>query len=372
MLNVGCLMFNGNKTKSRLIVILFPFLDIKHQTSNIKHPTFKSWIFLFSCLLSFENKAQNDTLPYELYKKKIVLYSDFGYTSGPFSIKYDFPGSIKKIKYRNNYNDVLGLGVCYKWFSLRLSFALKGTTKSELKYGDTKYFSLGFNFSQKRFYWDVDINSFTGYAIKNAYQWNDTLSPQIPNDIRRKVGSISFSVNSWFFHDKGFKMAAINGKTGHYVKEVKTWYLKSTVNIYGIGNDGDTIIPTELVDPLNSKTASSIYSAFDMGVIPGYAYVNRLNNWQFSGLFGLGAVLQSKFYSVNGLTRGFVGLAPRYDIRFVGGYSVPKYFVFLVTDFDNKSIRYNDLVYRQSFYSIKLVAGVRLNKKEKEKKHKNK
>lgn len=362
MLNFGCWILDY---VYGLIAINRDCTSSKIQNSTSK---IKIYFFLFACFLSFGTKAQNDTLPYELYKKKIVLYSDFGYASGPFSIKYNFPEAVKKLKYRNNYKDVLGFGICYKWFSLRLSFALKGTTKSELKYGKTNYFSLGFNFTQKRFFWDVDISSFTGYAIKNAYQWNDTLSPQVPNDIRSSMASFNFAVNSWFFHNKGFKMAAINGKTGHYLKEVKTWYLKSTFNIYGIGNNGDTIIPTELIDPLNSKTTSSNYSAFDMGVIPGYAYVNRINNWQFAGLFGLGGVLQSKFYNVNGLTRGFVGLAPRYDVRFVGGYSVPKYFVFLVTDFDNKSIRYNDLIYRQSFYSVKLVAGVRLNKKEKEKK----
>ena len=367
MFNAECLMLNDisflemlccNVSTKNTQQINFPF-NIKHPTFNIIYP------FFFVFFISFQSISQKDTLPYEMYKDKLVLYTDFGYTSGPFSIKYNFPGPTEKLKFRNNYKDVIGLGVCYKWFSLRLSMALRGSEKSELEYGKTNYFSLGFNFTQKRFYWDVDISSFKGYAIKNAYHWNDTLNAQEPNDIRSNTGSFSFSINTWYFHDKGFKMSAVKGKTGHYLKEVKTWYLKTTFNIYGIGNNQQSIIPSELIDPANTKTTSPNFSASDIGLIPGYAYVNRINNWQFSGLFGLGAVLQSKYYQVNGNVRSFLGLAPRYDIRFIGGFSVPKYFVFLVTDFDNKSIRYGDLVYRQSFYSVKLVAGVRIHKKEK-------
>jgi hypothetical protein len=105
-------------------------------------------------------------------------------------------------------------------------------------------------------------------------------------------------------------------------------------------------------------------------VIPGYAYVNKIKNWQFSGNFGLGAVLQSKFYEVNGTTRSFAGLAPRYDVRLVGGYNVDTYYVMLVTDFDNKSISFNDLTYRQWYYSVRITGGIRLDRKEKTQKKK--
>jgi hypothetical protein len=93
--------------------------------------------------------------------------------------------------------------------------------------------------------------------------------------------------------------------------------------------------------------------------------VNRFKNWQIAGWAGFGPVIQAKYYQQNGDFRGFLGLAPRYDVRLMGGYTTPKYFLFLVTDFDNKSIRFNQLIYRQSFYTIKLVGGYRFPKKEK-------
>lgn len=323
-------------------------------------------------VLLFSQEA--DSLPYERYKNKIVLYSDFGYTTAPFSIKYDFNSDINKLKYRNNYNPILGLGVCYKWFALRLNFALPISEHKEAKYGNTKAYNLGFDFTLKKVFCDVDFRNYKGYVIKHANKWDSNFSSVNPNQHLPNINAISFSINTWYFHNKHFKMAAVKGKTAHFTKRVHTWYIKNTFNIYGIGNENNSVIPTLLFDSTNTKTKSESYTAIDLGVIPGYAFGNRINNWQFTGLLGFGAVVQNKFYSIDNYARSFLGLAPRFDIRFIGGYSKPHYFIFLLTDFDNKSIKFNSLKYSQTFYSIKLVAGVRLDDKEdrEKKRQKNK
>lgn len=323
------------------------------------------YLLTFFTIVNSSIYGQNDTItPYEFYQKKVVLYSDFGFNSAPFSMNYNFPNGIDKIKYRNNYKNLFGIGCSYKWFSIRLSFAIGQNARPTDKYGKTNYGTLGFNFTHKSTYWDIEFRNVSGYAIKNAYIWNDSLSISQPNDIRSKTISFGFSMNAWYFKNPHFKMQAVLGKTGHFLGEVKTWYFKNTLNIYGVGNGYNSLIPNEMIDKNNTKTSSTGYGAFDFGVIPGYAYANRKNNWQVSGLFGLGPVIQAKSYNVNGMARTFVGLAPRYDVRFVAGYSKPSYFVFLVTDIDNKSIRFNNLVFRQSFYSIKLVGGIRINTKK--------
>ena len=163
-------------------------------------------------------------------------------------------------------------------------------------------------------------------------------------------------------------MSALKGKTGHYNQRVHTWYLKNTFNVFGVTNDKNQIVPDFVSDPAKAQTQSAFYSAADIGTVPGYAYVDRIRNWQFAVMGGIGGVIQAKFYGGEVPTRGFLGLAPRYDIRLLGGYSVPNYFVFLLTDFDNKSIRFGDLVYRQHFYNVKIVAGKRFPAKSKKKK----
>jgi hypothetical protein len=42
------------------------------------------------------------------------------------------------------------------------------------------------------------------------------------------------------------------------------------------------------------------------------------------------------------------------------------------TEFDNKSILFNDLKYRNYNYTVRLLAGIRLNKKEKSSEKKEK
>ena len=313
---------------------------------------------------------KRDTTPYTLFKDRWIFYADLGYASAPFSIKYTFYESIDKLKFLNNFRTILGVGVSYKWFALRLGVPLPGNVRPISKYGKTIPFNLGFDFTVKKTFCDVDFRNYQGYVIKDAKNYKETLTNLKPNEIRGNTNATSFSANVWYFHDKHFKMSALRGKTGHYDREVKTWYVKTSLNIFGINNGNSSIVPQELLDSTNSKVASSSLSSVDIGIIPGYAYVNKINNWQFSVIAGLGGAIQSKFYASEGTTRGFLGLSPRIDFRFIGGYTVPRYFVFIVTDFDNKSIRFNEFVYRQSFYSVKIVGGIRLDPKEKKSKNK--
>ncbi len=329
---------------------------------------FTNYRFVFLLLilshLSF-SQMENDSLPYRLFKDKIVLYSDLGYTAAPFNLKYEFSDQVNKLQYKNNFRAVLGLGGSYKWFSIRLGIPLPIEMRSAGRFGHTLPINLGVDFTIKRTFVDVDFRNFTGYAIKDAYKWNDTLNKLKPNDIRRLTSTNSFSMNVWYFHNKDFKMEALRGRTGHYNQQVHTWYLRYTFNVFGVNNGTYSVIPSQFEDSLNTKLSASQFGAVDMGVIPGYAYVNRIKNWQFSILTGLGAVVQTKYYTINGENRSFTGLEPRFDVRFIGGYSKPKFFVFLVTDFDNKTIRYNSLVYNQTFYTIRLAGGIRFDPKEK-------
>jgi hypothetical protein len=70
-------------------------------------------------------------------------------------------------------------------------------------------------------------------------------------------------------------------------------------------------------------------------------------------------VVQIKGFETPTYSKLLLGIAPRFDMRIMGGYSSDERFFFLVTDFDNKSIRFNELNYRQFYYAIKFVAGFR-------------
>lgn len=261
----------------------------------------------------------------------------------------------------------MGLGYAYKWLSLRIAFPVMPGFKKESIFGISQPFNLAFDFSLKKMYLDFEFKTVKGYAIKDAYIFDTVFSISNPNAILPAVGTLNFSLGAWYFHKNDFKMSALQGKRAHFNKDVHTWYIKSTFNIFGVDNNGNSIIPNGLHDTNNSKTSSNILSSVDFGIIPGYAYAKRINNWQFSGWLGFGPVIQTKFFATDEITQGFVGLAPRYDLKLVGGYTSSKYFILLVGDFDNKSITFNNLQYHQYYYTIKLVGGFRiLSKKSKQ------
>lgn len=322
---------------------------------------FLDWkVLLVSLGLSSSVLGQNpkDSTVLQDFRDRWVVYSDVGYTTSPFSISYPFSGELDKIQYRNNFRTILGIGVAYKWFALRLGIPVLNRYRSSEKYSKTDQFNIELDYSFRNFYIETQLNLCRGYAALNAAQWDNEIIAE--NELFPNLLSYNFSLGTWYFRDKNFKINALLGKRAHYLKEVKTWYLKSTFNIFGLDNLGNPILPLNLTNNSETRTLANRVGSFDVGLIPGYAYVNRLNNWQFSGWAGLGAVVQAKGYSAtSGADRVFLGLAPRYDFRLMGGYSVPDWFVFLVTDFDNKSMQFNDLTFRQYFYSIKLVAGKR-------------
>jgi hypothetical protein len=327
------------------------------------------WVVVILLLSNFVIAQENDSLPYRNFKDKIVWFGDVGYASAPFSIHYPFNDSVSKLKYRNNIRTVLGFGVSYKWFSLRLAASLPGYLKPYEKFGRTDQFNLNLDFTIKKVFYDIDLKALTGYSIVSADKWLDTLFDQTPNDIRRFQNSRNVSINAWYFHNPDFKMAALRGRTGNYKEKVQTWYIRTIFSVFAIGNEDsdNTVIPDVLAIP-NHKTSSDLYFGLDLGAVPGFAYVNRFGNWQFGGNAGAGLALQYKSYSIGQTTRGISGIAPRYDIRLMGGYNVDKSFLMIITDFDNKSLRYTDLKMRQTYYSIRLAFGTRITPKEKNKK----
>ncbi len=323
----------------------------------------RSWLVFIFLTIQLSASAE-DTTKYSLYRDRVVLFGDVGFNAAPFWLYGDFNNGVSTLRYKHNLKAVAGLGIMYKWLSLRIGFGIPGNLRPQEKFGTSKYLDLGFSFSTKRVFWDFDFRNYSGYVIKNAKDFDTTYNEVSPHAILPNTRAVSASMNAWYFFSDDVKMPAIFGKRGHYEGEVKSWYLKNTLNYHGVGNDSTTILLPSLIDSTNTKTSANSISAVDIGVIPGYVYVNRINNIQFSVFTGVGAVVQSKFYRSGSVSRGFLGLAPRIDLRFIAGYSKPGWFAWFVSDFDIKSIQHQDLFYNQFFYSLKLVAGVRLKTKK--------
>ncbi len=318
---------------------------------------------LITCQVTFAVAQESDTMNYELFKKRVVLFSDLGFNSAPFAIKDNYSLGVEKIKYRNNIKPTLGIGVSHKWFGIRIGLTLPLNILDENKFGNTNYFDVAVKVNIKKTFCNLSFRNYQGYAVKGAYKFNDSLSQDTPNAIMPLIHSTSLSANVWCFRDDSFKMQAFQGKTAHFTGESKTWYLKGSLNFFRVSNESGTIIPTELTDITDRKNAQKI-GAIDLGIIPGYAYGNRMNNWQYGFFVGLGGVLQSKYYTKDGTTRSFLGLAPRVDFKISGGYSQSNFFILLISDFDIKSLKIQGMNYNQTYYNVRIMSGFRLHTKK--------
>jgi hypothetical protein len=114
---------------------------------------------------------------------------------------------------------------------MRVGFPVLNSFRSVEKYGETKQFNLGFDFSFKKWYYDFEFKSVLGYSIQDAIRWDSTYTEAKPNQNEASVGTLNFALNAWYFGDKNFKMNALIGKRAHYIRRVHTWYVKGTVNI---------------------------------------------------------------------------------------------------------------------------------------------
>lgn len=258
---------------------------------------------------------------------------------------------------------MLGIGFSYRWFALRIGAALIGNSRPVSQYGRANYFDIGTQFSIKRVYSEIDLRYYSGYVLKNAFLWDSTYTLSRPNDLSQDVSVYNIGGKMWYLHNKNFRMDPFTGNRGVYNEQVMTWYLAGRLDLYGISNRAGSLVPAQLHDTTNTKTAASALSAVEFGVIPGFGYVNKINKFQFGIMAAVGPRLQIKSYEVNGSGTSLAGIVARYDLKAIFGYNVPHFFAMMHIEVDNKSIHFSDFKYNQVFFYLKIQTGYRFKEK---------
>jgi hypothetical protein len=302
--------------------------------------------------------SQNDSIPYKMFKDNIVVHTSLGYNAAPFSLSGNF-GQVDKLKYRANLNPIMGIGVAYKWFALNVNFKLPGYIRNTSDYGRTNYLDLSLKFGVKSWFFNIDLHAYRGFGIKNANLISNQIAVSDRNVfLNDQLNSFSFGINGYRFHKKTFKIKPAIGIVGRYHGKASSFYIKYTVNLHGI-DAANKLLPHTYFENNKAIHRSNNISAFDFGAVPGWAHINNINGWQYGVLAGLGGVIQTKAFSFEGTNRGFLGLAPRLDLKLQAGYNVDNWFLMLTSSFDNKSIRFNEFQYQQVYYYVRLTYGFR-------------
>jgi hypothetical protein len=311
-----------------------------------------SFFVLFTNIIMSQVEKDTSTLHID-YKNKAIIYSDLGYSSAPFTIQFNTQKEDVKLAYKNNIQPFIGVGFIYKFISLHYTHLLPIHVKSIDKYGNNKYFNLNFDYTYKNIYSDIGYSQYQGFGIKNT-EYLISGKNQIYNELKSK----SFYLNSWYFGNKDFKITSLKGIKSVVDKELFSWYLKGTFNVFNLKNP-EAILPNDFTSTNTTINSSYVVQGIDIGIVPGLAYVKRTNDWQYGTLAGFGGVLQEKGYKSEQANRYFIGLAPRYDLKIMIGYTQHDLFTMLHFEIDNKTIRLNQFKYNQSYYTIRIIGGYR-------------
>lgn len=315
-------------------------------------------------------KVDSDTIAtdkYVIFRNHLVLYADFGTVSSPFFIRFkDTLGNPHTLNYRMNHGLLMGIGGSYKSLMLRLGFMLVNNLENKSKYGKTNYLGIHFAFPIKNTFTELSLIYYGGYALINA----DKKIPEYPNKtiIYPKISTINISASTYYFFNRNFSFNPVLGRSGNYKSKVTSWYLKGIFGYNDVNDKESSIIPEYFHKIVTNRVKASRIGAVEFAVIPGFAYVNRYKNWQFSGVAGIGVSIQQKYYHLTNHTRNSMGLAPRVDMKINLGYNPEDWFVMLNAELSYKQIRFYNLLYSNPIVGIKLTGGYRFKLKEKDKK----
>ncbi len=306
---------------------------------------------------------QKDTLDkYTLYKDRLVLYSDLGFISSPFFMSFkDTNNLTRSLSYRINHGITLGIGGSYKWFSLRLSYMVAPNIENTDRYGKTSYFKIHAGFPFKQTYTEIDLLQFRGYALIFA-------DKKIPNFTEKtivypKIRTSSVAISTYYFFNSDFSLNSAFGKSGNFNTKVASWYGKASIDYKEVYQKGQMIIPDYFTENVYDKDRANRIGAFEIGLVPGFAYVNRIKNWQFSGVAGVGVSIQQKYYTIGEYTRHFLGISPRIDTKINIGYNPEDWFIMLGGELDYTQINFHKLVYGNPLFSVRITGGYRFKVK---------
>lgn len=310
------------------------------------------------------NTIEDTTQNFTLFKDRVVCYADLGFISSPFFVSFKNTKKINhSLTYRINHGIILGIGGSYKWFSARISYMVANSIEDKKKYGTTKYFGAHLGFPYKNTYSEINFLRFGGYVLINA----DKKIESYPNRriIFPKISTLELTLSSYYFFNSDFSINPVIGRSGNYKTKTTSWYIKSILGYNHENHKDSTLIPANFYPIMNDKQKAERISAINIGVVPGFAYVNRYKNWQFSGVVGIGVSIQDKMYKTASISRHYLGVAPRIDLKINVGYNPTDWFIMLNSELDYRQISFYKLITGNPLFNVKLTGGYRFKVKEK-------
>ena len=303
-----------------------------------------------------------DSSHFELYKRRWIvdLATGFNSTHLSYNLKYNNLGKVNMIP---NTPFVLQTGVHYLGVRIGLTFKLPVNTLNVNEYGRSSYFNFDLAFALKRLNFAFDIKYFEGFAFLNQQQIDTAFIPS-KHGIHPHYATITSGVHMRYFLKKNFNYKASLGMVGDFKKSTFSPYIYGYIGGTSISNNRDYLLADfQRTDSIDNSNMTQL-GAFELGTIPGLAYVYRKNWFQGTIMAGFGPLVQVKSYQTPIHSRGFLGLNTRTDLIVVAGIQQTKWFLNLSGEFQFRRINIKNINFQEYFFDVRLCGGYRFREKE--------
>jgi hypothetical protein len=229
----------------------------------------------------------------------------------------------KKIRYRTNDNNILGIGYSYSFLTINVGFKLPFLNDDDNKYGQSKYLDLQTHAYFRDMILDFYLQWQKGYYLSNPEElypsWDQTDSHPYRGDLRTNIVGLNFQ---YLFNSKRFSYKASFVQNQTQKKSAGSPILG--MEAYWVFASADSaIVPSGIVPGFFDNKSYNQSDMFNFGINGGYAYtfvVREKFNLSLSSIFGAAAgssILHDSFnsesydsgiaFGVNNTTRASIG-----------------------------------------------------------------
>lgn len=302
-------------------------------------------------------QSMRDNLSLRLYN--IIKTTDFSIRNNDLD---------QRLRFSPNNGLGIGLGFSYKALALDLGFVIPGTMRYSGDVPTTKFDLLSTLYGRKHVF-DLTLQYYEGYFLRNAEQVFQGIIPPAVNDMRTDISSIDLALSYLYvLNNKKFSFQAAFLGDMIQKRSAGSVTFHGFASLYGLGADSALVLH-DFEGPLNQQARITEVAMFSTGTGVGYAHTIVLPKNFFITLSGAPLVMMSATYAeVNDPAYTDiedVRLNLRLFTRNAIGYNSERFYLIFNAIYDNFFIRFGEQTrFDYSPLKMKLFFGYRLTRKQ--------
>ena len=307
--------------------------------------------------------ASFDTLYIKSYTDLLAI-KFYGVTKSN-EIKHvdDFTG--QSINYKPNDKFNIGIGFNYKWMGLDLAFNFPFINDDDEQFGETDRLDIQTNLYLRKFAFDLNMQFYKGYYVRNPQLYLPGWTNDIPNPQRPDINTSTIGANAFYiFKNEKFSYRSTFIFNERQKKSAGSWIAGPFFSYFTFDADS-SIVPPELLETFNPDIDFRRTKFIQFGAAGGYAHTFVIGKKFFFSLtlaIGVGPEFRSSKDPENNQKRTEVVASGKVTGRTALGYNSDKTFFGITTVADSSGGGGEDNAWLEhSVNNLRLFFGKRID-----------